>query len=124
MTTPGDSDRLSHLINSINHDVIPYNQTPQISLNFIQEWAAQTRKISQGLNAVEEILHHTPGRDGILLRDEIEDLRNPLDGGAGPDDLVGHLLVAVQEEGTNLFVGDDPTSLDIRQAPVHVFEEL
>jgi len=68
-------------MNSVEDHVIPQHQAPQIGIHFVRERTPQARVIGQPSNPPAEVLHHTPSHSRILLRDEIEDLRNPLQSG-------------------------------------------
>jgi hypothetical protein len=77
--------------------IVSENETPQIGLHLVVERAAESRKLGESLDLVEEI-SHGPTRSGCVCK-EIEDFRYPLEGGFGPDDLVGQLLVSFQKAG-------------------------
>lgn len=111
-------------MNPVEEHVIPKHEAPQAGVHVIRQRAPQARKIRQHPDSIAKILQQTPSRSRILFPDEIEELRDPLQGGIGPDDLVGQLLVAFQEASHRLFMRGDPAGLDVCQAPVGILEEL
>ena len=108
-----DPDRLSSFVQLIDHDVAPDNKAAQAWINLVREAPAQKWVFGECFDAVKEVLNNTSCGCRVFLGNEVEKLRSPLQGGIGPEDAVGHLLVTIEETGTGLVVGDDSAGLDV-----------
>jgi len=124
MPDGNDGDRLPSLVHLIDHDVAPDHESAQIWIDIVREAPAQERLFGQSLGAIEKILDDTLCGGGIFLGNEVEELRGPIQSGIGPEDAIGHLLVASQKAGPGLVVGNDSAGLDIGQAPMDIPEKI
>ena len=119
-----DRDRLPVFVHLIDNDVVSNDEPAQTWVHLVREATAQEWLFGEDLDPVEKILHHADCRCGVFVGNEVEKLRGPLQGGIGPEDAVGHLLITIQKTGPGLVVRDDSARFDIGQSTVNVSEEL
>lgn len=123
MPDGSNRDRLRPLVDPIEKDIVAEYEASQIGLYLIAKRPPNSRKFGESLNAVEKIVDCAmSGRP--LLRSEVEDFRNPLQGEFRPDDLIGQLLVPCQKAGSRLFMRHDSAGFDIGKPPVEISEKL
>jgi hypothetical protein len=108
-----DPDRLTILVQLIDHDVAPDHEPPQARIDLVREAPPQKGVFGEGLDTVKKVLNDASCSSRVFLGNEVEKLRGPLQGGIGPEDAVGHLLVTSQETSAGLVMRDDSSRLDV-----------
>lgn len=90
MANRDDGDRSTFFPDVVDDDVVSDDQFPEGRTCSSREFPAQVRVIFQGLHTIKEILDNAPRGLGVVLGDEVEEFRHPIQSGIGPDDAVRH----------------------------------